>query len=139
MRRISAQRRIDVNALMAAGRQISNGIHYYGSIDSYIHTHQDNELIKIVGKLGIIQTILEWEKKSKLFVDRTKHPPKFRDGAGALNSWLRKFMVLLQEGVVAKKNLDDLFKNVMIINFNYDRCIEQFLYGALQGLNKAQT
>jgi hypothetical protein len=134
VRRIRVQRGIDINELMAAGRRISKGIHFSGSIDSYIHTYKDDELIKIAGKLGIVQTILEYERKSKLFVDMTKHPFKFRDDAGVLKSWLRKFMVLLQEGIVLKQNLDHLFKNVMIINFNYDRCVEQFLYRACQSL-----
>jgi hypothetical protein len=134
MRRIGNERKIDVNQLMAAGRQISKGIDFAGSIDSYIRTHNDNGLIKIVGKLGIVQTILEYEKKSKLFVDTTKHPPKVRDDAGVLKSWLKKFMVLLQDGIIVSQNLDRLFKNVMIINFNYDRCVEQFLYWALQSL-----
>jgi hypothetical protein len=134
IRRISKEQQIDGNRLMAAGRQISKGIHLSGSIDSYIHTHKDDELIKIVGKLGIVQTILEYEKKSKLFVNSTKHPFVFRDETGVMKSWFRNFMILLQEGIIAKHNLDSIFKNVMIINFNYDRCVEQFLYRAFQSL-----
>jgi hypothetical protein len=36
IRRISRERKIDGNRLMAAGRQISKGIQLSGSIDSYI-------------------------------------------------------------------------------------------------------
>jgi len=134
MRLIAGEQKLNVNDLMAAGRRIAKGINFSGSIDDYIHTHQHNELIKICGKLGIVQTIVEYEKKSKLFIDTNKRPHKFRDENGVLQSWLSKFMVLLQSQIIAETNLDHLFKNVMIINFNYDRCIEQFLYHALQDL-----
>ncbi len=43
-------------------------------------------------------------------------------------------MLLLQDGIIAGENLADIFKNILIINFNYDRCIEQFLYWTLQDL-----
>jgi hypothetical protein len=97
MQRIASVQKLDVNDLMAAGRRIAKGIHYSGSIDDYIHTHQHDELVKITGKLGIVQTIVEYEKKSKLFVEANKHPIKFRDENGVRQSWLSKFMVLLQE------------------------------------------
>jgi hypothetical protein len=134
MRRIGLDRKIDVNELMAAGRRISKGIHFAGSIDSYIHTHKSDKLINICGKLGIVQTIIEHEKRSKLFVDTTKHPFKFLDEPGVRLSWLRQFMLLLQDGIIAGENLADIFKNVLIINFNYDRCVEQFLIWTLQDL-----
>ena len=109
-------------------------IHFAGSIDSYIHTHKSDELIKVCGKLGIVQTIIEHEKRSKLFVNTNKHPSNFRDETGVRLSWLRQFMLLLQDGIIAGENLADIFKNILIINFNYDRCIEQFLYWTLQDL-----
>jgi hypothetical protein len=134
LRRISRERNIDFNELTAAGRRISKGIHFAGSIDSYIHTHKSDELIKVCGKLGIVQTIIEHEKRSKLFVNTTKRPFAFLDESGVRSSWLRQFTLLLQDGIIAGENLADIFKNVLIINFNYDRCIEQFLYWTLQGL-----
>ena len=49
-------------------------------------------------------------------------------------SWLPDFFYILQDGIVASENIDSLFDNVSIINFNYDRCIEQFLFGAIRDL-----
>jgi len=134
MRRLARVKNSDVNRLAAAGRQIAKGIYYSGSIDSYLHTHNDNDNIKLCGKLGIIQTIVEFEKNSKLFVDTAKHPLRFRDEDGVRDSWLRQFMLLLQDGIIARGNIKDVFKNLIIINFNYDRCIEQFLYRMVQDL-----
>ncbi len=38
------------------------------SIDIYIHDHKDNAQIEFMGKLGIVQSILEAEAKSRFFI-----------------------------------------------------------------------
>jgi hypothetical protein len=38
----------------------------------------------------------------------------------------------LQERIVVNLNLEDIFKHLTIVNFNYDRCIEHFLFHAIQ-------
>jgi SIR2-like domain len=43
-------------------------------------------------------------------------------------------MYVLQEQIVYGENTADMFKQLSIINFNYDRCIEQFFFYALQNL-----
>jgi hypothetical protein len=58
MRQIGRARDIDVSDLMAAGRRIAKGIHFTGSIDNYLHTHQHDKLAQICGKIGIVQTII---------------------------------------------------------------------------------
>jgi hypothetical protein len=99
-----------------------------------IATHRDNERVKTCAKIAIVRSIVESEKKSKIFVDETKHPRQFRDRAGFMKSWLRDFIYILQEGIVAKETLKDIGKNITIINFNYDRCIEHCLFRVLQEL-----
>jgi hypothetical protein len=133
LKRITAPRREDYNQWRATGCTISQGIHYSGSIDSYINTHKDNEKVRICAKLGIVRTILEYEKASALFVANT-HPRRFREQNIVTNSWLGKFLRILQDRIIASENLNDLFTNLCVINFNYDRCIEQFLVHALQDL-----
>jgi hypothetical protein len=51
-------------------------------------------------------------------------------GAG---TWLDRFLKILSEGV-AKTDLETLFKRVSVINFNYDRCLEQYLVHAIEKL-----
>jgi hypothetical protein len=134
LKRVARTKGISVNDLTAAGRKISVGIHYTRSIDSYVHTHNNDENIKICAKIAIVQTILEHERRSKLFVDETKHPVRFNDVAGVRGSWMQEFMYLIQDGIVASNNIAQLFNNLTIVNFNYDRCLEQFLYRAIQEL-----
>jgi hypothetical protein len=130
--RIAAKREeIDRNKLFAAGRSISTGARQMRSIDSYIHAHSHDEAIKICGKIAIVDTILRYEKRCAVFIDTTKHPLKFRDPQKAADSWLDEFMHLVTRGVVLEKNLDEIFDNVAVINFNYDRCFEQFVCKSL--------
>jgi hypothetical protein len=64
MRQIARARNIKVNDLTAAGRRTAKGIHFTGSIDNYLHTHQHDKLAKLCGKLGIVQTIVRYEGKA---------------------------------------------------------------------------
>lgn len=132
LRQIVRNLKIEPNALFAAGRSIHRGIDYAGSIDNYIYKHRHDENIKICGKIGIVQTIIEYEKKSKLFIDETRGSRRFRDQPGVAKSWLYRLMRILQEGIIVKENIERIFENVTIINFNYDRCVELFLWKALQ-------
>jgi hypothetical protein len=56
------------------------------------------------------------------------------DANSVLESWLVEFFDVLQAEVIASENRKDVFKNLTIINFNYDRRIEQFLLYALRDL-----
>lgn len=131
------QARIDdenVNNYYSAGRSIAAGIQYTRSIDSYIHTHRHDPLIKTCAKIAIAQTIIRSEKQSKIFVNETKYPPRYLDHDGFLKSWLLDFFRILQEGIIARETLGNFAQNVTIINFNYDRCVEHCLFRALQDL-----
>ena len=102
------------------------------SIDNFLNMHRNNEEAKICGKLAIAQIILAHEKHSALYVkDGTR---EFADRDAVKNSWLPDFLNLIQNRVVVDENLDNIFDNLCIINFNYDRCVEQFLYNAMQPL-----
>jgi hypothetical protein len=130
LKRICKEKGEDFNGWRAAACTVATGIHYTRSIDSYLHTHKDNERVKVAGKLAIVQTILEYEKGSAALRLRNN----WQDSGRLMGSWMQDFMYVLQDGIVAAENLNDLFRNLCIINFNYDRCIEQFFYFAIQDL-----
>lgn len=123
---------VDPNDLYAAGRSIATGVGYAGSIDNYIHNHRSNEAIKTVGKMAIIKNIIAYEKKSKVFIDTTKHPRRFRDPSGIAQSWMHSFFKLVGDGIIVGSTLGTIFDNIAVVTFNYDRCLEQFLWQALQ-------
>lgn len=132
LRRVVASDNKDLNTLVAAAGSIVAGVHHMGSIDSYIHAHSHDENIKLVGKIAITDTILHYERRCSVFIDFTRHPQIFRDNTKVRQSWLDNFMNLLMHRVVVRQNLEDVFSNLAIINFNYDRCLEQYLYFSLQ-------
>jgi hypothetical protein len=115
-----------------AGVDVAQGIAYTRSIDAYLNAHRDDEKIKVCGKLAIAQIILDHQRKCALYIEGAAG--EFADRPKVEQSWLSDLLYLLQERIVKSENLDKIFDNLCIINFNYDRCIEQFLFNALQPL-----
>jgi hypothetical protein len=112
------------NEYRTAGVLIKKGVHYSRSIDSFINSHRHNEKLAICAKLGIIHTIFQYERGSAIYRKERRHA--FRDETKVRNSWLGDLFNLLIRDVYVEGNLSEVFTNLTIINFNYDRCIEQF-------------
>jgi hypothetical protein len=109
------------------------------SIDNYLHTHQGNAKLELCAKMGIVQSILEAESNSLLKVDELNNdefkrflPEKIQ------NTWYEQLFMRLAESVI-KNDLDSLFGNISFIVFNYDRCIEHFLYHSVQTYFRASA
>jgi len=120
---------IDINHYLAGGWQIRDGVILSKSIDDYINTHQHDERIAICGKLAIAASIAEAEHSSKLFFKRERVDSTIN--FNELNeTWYVRFFRLLTDGVL-KLQIEEVFQNVSIISFNYDRCLEHFLLHAL--------
>ncbi|EKS36969.1 SIR2 family protein [Afipia broomeae] len=139
LRAIASHEKINVNEYLQAGWKVADGVVFSRSIDSYLNAHSGNDKIKVCAKLGIVKAILEAERDSAVFIDHRNSILEFKDKAKVLNSWLQPFMFVLQNGVRRDSGLDDIFQNTKIINFNYDRCVEQFLWLALQKLFAIST
>lgn len=134
LRAIAQREQCDVNEYRRAGCSIAEGIGHSRSIDSYLATHEDNAYVKTCGKLAIVHSILEAERGSDLWVDQSRSDTRFQKYDKVMSSWLSDFMFLLTNGIVRTKNLEQVFDNLAIINFNYDRCLEQFFWYALRAL-----
>lgn len=107
---------------------IRNGVLLSSSIDDFLDLHSESPIVQRVGKAAIVKSVLQAERDSALFFDKqnvlNKMPIAKVDG-----TWLVKLYRVLTRGV---RNVEDLFKNVAFIVFNYDRCIEHFLLHAIQ-------
>lgn len=110
-------------------RQISNGILLSDSIDDFIDKHRHDERVAICGKLAIAFAIVEAENQSKLYVDTSNfyNTIQFQNLG---NNWYTKIYSLLTKGI-PKSDLNNIFENLTVINFNYDRSLEHFLVHAL--------
>lgn len=69
------------------------------------------------------------EQASKLAFDA--HNREQFDPSKLLNAWYLNFTALLFDGV-RKAEIDSVFENMSFIVFNYDRCVEYYLYHSLQ-------
>jgi hypothetical protein len=120
--------------LWSAGNAIAGGIGYVSSVDTFVDTHDADENIKDVAKTAISQIIVEREKASPLWIDEANGSHKFRDRTRVQDqTWLSGFVQILRDEV-SKGDLEIVFNNLTIVNFNYDRCLEHFLFIALRDL-----
>jgi hypothetical protein len=118
-----------INFYLGKCWQIRDGIILSPSVDDFINAHQHDAAIAECGKIAISRSILEAERRSKLFYEKRsiRDTINFKSIA---DSWYGGFYQLLSQGVT-KGNLDSIFENVTIISFNYDRCIEHYLVHAI--------
>jgi hypothetical protein len=122
-------RRPNPNETLKAFRLIQNGILLANSIDDFLNVHENSPEVVAVGKAAIVRSILYKERRSKLFVDASNSNNKLNIDA-IHNSWFVRFMQVLAPGRKAP-DVEHVLDGISFINFNYDRCLEQFLIHGL--------
>lgn len=123
----------DINLYLDEARHIRDALPQAISIDNFIDSQRGNEELAICGKLAIVRSILEAEEQSSMFYKAfiPGEPNNNFDFKAIEDTWYNSFFQILTENCV-KGDLEERFKSVVLIVFNYDRCIEFFLYEALQ-------
>lgn len=120
--------------------QISRGLPRALSIDNYLHTHEGDEYVERLGKLAIAFLILRAERHSAFFGQETaadrisgrRIPTSASiNNVGFKSSWHEPFAQLVMSGAHASSP-EAAFEDLRFIIFNYDRCLEQYLFLALQ-------
>lgn len=99
------------------------------SIDNFIDTEKDNEKLVLCGKLAIVKSILQAEKDSLLYFDKFGKQRTI-DFPSLDKTWYLSFFRTLTENSTADQ-LKARFRDITLVIFNYDRCIEHFLLHAL--------
>jgi len=127
---IAKERKEDAHEYYRQGRHISESLPLAESIDNFLDQHRGNEKIILCGKLAIVRSILDAENQSHLRFG--KHGAKPNVTSTDLNkTWYNQFFKMLTVNCV-KSELARRFRSATLIVFNYDRCIEHFLFFALQ-------
>ena len=122
----------DINPHLHACWKMRDALPQAMSIDHFIDSHQENENIELCGKLAIVRSILQAEQSSKLSLNR---PNTYNDNT--LNfipledTWFNVFWQRISENCQAE-GLEERLSLIVLIVFNYDRCIEHFLIHAIQ-------
>lgn len=115
----------DTNTLIKAARDIADALPMCGSIDDYIERHSGHHEYELCAKLGIAHCILKSERGSALRADPYKsNSPQLSAFEGC---WLSEFLQIVTRRSSAKA-LKEAFSKITVVNFNYDRCFDQFTY-----------
>ena len=97
----------------------------YVSIDEALYHLSDSPAAVLLGKIAIVWRILKGERESKL---GSRFPV-----LGGGRTWMPEFLSIALGSQKAARIINT-FENITIINFNYDRTLEHYLYHALQEL-----
>lgn len=111
-----------------AADELVKVIEQFDSIDEALHWFSPYAPVVLLGKQMIVKEILRAERKSQLFEMAN---PDVTPVRSYKDVWATYFLRM----AIASTKKDDIYKafsNVAIINFNYDRTVEHFLYSELQ-------
>lgn len=115
----------DINPHRASAVSIARAMSLSGSIDEFVERHRDDSKVAECAKLGIAKAILEAERRSTIYGDhRNTRDDLIGDGS---DSWLAHMLRILTARL-NNQQLISAFTNLHIINFNYDRCFENFVF-----------
>lgn len=120
---------VDINPYLHEAWLIRDALPLAISIDNFIDAHRYNDKIAVCGKLAIVCSILNAERKSHLYIDERND--SYINLSRLNETWFLSFFKLLTENC-QKSQLTERIKSLTLIVFNYDRCIEHFIYYALQ-------
>lgn len=126
--------------LKAAAMKIAGALPGSLSIDNYINQMAGNPYIELCGKVAIVRAILHAERNSRLYVSPSNAYNKL--DLNRLNrelgekrrkeaTWYLKLSQLLFEDC-RQDELEERLSGISFVIFNYDRCVEHFLYWALR-------
>jgi hypothetical protein len=120
------------NDFMQAARKISDGLASTLSIDDCLKSFDDDQRIVKLGKLAIVSVIGHAEATSKL-ANLAHHQPETRMAALAAldKTWLADLFRRLRSPIHERER-EHLFDSVAFIDFNYDRCLEHYLFHAVK-------
>lgn len=129
----------EITAIKKAAAQIVTGLRTSPSVDNLLYTHDGDGEIEQLGKATIAISILRAERQSHLFTPRRDGYDRAGrvqwqlglDKAELTKSWYYPLAERLFT-LVSRHDIASAFRNVQFIIFNYDRCLEQFLYLVVQ-------
>lgn len=139
---------LESRSMEAATGFVSRNMALAPSIDNFLHTHRDNESVRLAGKAMIALALSQAEQKSSLYAQPRAEGQELRIPFGKPHSkivggrqvdhapapgktWLGKIFWLLVSGRGYEEFCEALSR-IKFICFNYDSCIEQFLAFAIR-------
>jgi hypothetical protein len=123
----------DVASLQRKSNLIARAMPLAKSIDNYLHDHFDDIEIVTIGKMAIASSILDGERQSPIFIDKRygNRQRKEMDYTRLSNSWFPGLFQFMTDQC-KQEDLPERFRKFAFVIFNYDRCIEHFLFESLK-------
>lgn len=118
-----------MNTVLPAAQKLSRAIASTISIDDALFLLSEQPDCVSVGKLCIMRAILMAEATSSLRVE----PGGLGHNAGR-DGWIEQIFSMAITGLKVSQIAENAFKNITFVIFNYDRCIEHYLYWSLRRL-----
>ena len=115
---------------MSAARLIASAMPLAPSIDNFVDVHKSNPTIAFCAKAAITRCILKAEQNSTIYISESNFYNVF-DFDQNIRSWHTLFFRILTINC-SLKELSARLSNIAIVSFNYDRCIEHFLFHAIK-------
>jgi len=114
-----------------AAQMIRRNMSSATSIDSFIDDQKDDPLIAYCGKFAIVRSILKAEGRSKPYFENRRSSPTVNDKS-IESTWFNRFQKVLTENCSNKNDLEERFDSLTMVVFNYDRCVEHYLFNFLK-------
>ena len=122
----------ELSEMIGASERIARGLGLSRSVDDFLFNHGHDHRMILAGKMAIVSSIIRAEAQSSLMpVGDFRGHDKLRGMDHLSKTWLHKLFCFLQTSI-RRDEVDSIFDKLVIINFNYDRCVELFLINALQ-------
>lgn len=119
---------------LKASNAIANGISTAVSIDAFIDRFAGDQEVALIGKMLIALEIAKAERQSNIHKPTwdaiVSNPTAYHGNSDGIqfrdpdDTWIGQFFRILCDGVTDPRELG---RNIAIICFNYDRCIEVYL------------
>lgn len=125
----------DINRLLSQCKKIRKGILLSASIDNLIHLHRENKDIVNAGKIAIAYSILKAEAASTLRQDNFFSQINWE--TRGLTSPSETWLGIIFQLISTQKTFSEFcrcLKSILFISFNYDRCVEVFIFKAARAL-----
>lgn len=124
------KRQRNVESWINSCRKIADAMPLAASIDNFLDAHRSDGEIAICGKLAIAHSILKAESISKMHINNQNINNTIYFKA-LEETWYNSFFHLIVDGC-RPEDIPVRLSRIAIISFNYDRCIEHFLYHSLR-------
>jgi hypothetical protein len=120
--------REEVNKFTVAGNALASVLSSANSIDDALYQLGETPEAVTLGKMCIMRSILKAEGASTIRLSERTAKPAHESGR---DGWVEQIFSMAISGL-KQSQMEFAFDKLTFVNFNYDRCLEHYVYWALR-------